>query len=819
LRHAKVGPFLSSLLLLGLTSCGGSEGPGTTEPDPPRAVSITVTQTSVTLSFVGATTALNASIRDQNGQLFSSTISWSSDDPAVVTVDAAGLLTAVQNGTATVTAASGSLSATVAVTVQQVATQLAIVSGDGQSAPVGQALPEAPVVRAEDAGGATVAGVSLALAVSSGGGSVGSATVVTDAEGLASTSWTLGTMAGLQQVSVSIAGAPFPPIELSATGIAAAASTLAKASGDLQVGPLSLALSAPIAVQLQDEFGNGVAEGEVTFLVTGGGGSVNPAVTTTGDDGTAQTTWTMGSVLGGATLTATATGFAPVAFTATAVPATPDLVAGALSVSPAVPTSLQTFTVTVPVTNEGTVTTGTTFPVQLLVDGAEVESKTIGPLLPSASTDVAFTVGPLAAGERALSAVVDPTASVAESDEGNNTSGQSVTVAAQATLVVGTPLTGLGAVKDVELLFAFELPVADGSIEFTLTGNTTDDADVYVHQGERPLSRDDYTACISGNFDSNEACRVNAALPGTYHILVHAFTTFAGATLSVATGLEVLPFDIEVVYVDTPTNPQRDAFTTAAEQWESIIPFDITDIPFDTNPQAAGACGVTWLPAIDDTVDDLRIYVKLDSIDGAGGVLGSASFCTFRTLSGLPVIGFMEFDTADLNSLEANESLGAVVAHEMGHVLGIGTLWSRAELIRNPSLGNPGVDTYFAGPLAIAAFDDAGGAAYSGEKVPVENSGTAGSADGHWRESVLRTELMTPQLDVGTEPLSAISVQSLADVGYRVDVTQADAYVLPISSAAAVRGRGPVIDLSNDIWIGTILGVDAQGRLVRTIRR
>jgi hypothetical protein len=67
--------------------------------------------------------------------------------------------------------------------------------------------------------------------------------------------------------------------------------------------------------------------------------------------------------------------------------------------------------------------------------------------------------------------------------------------------------------------------------------------------------------------------------------------------------------------------------------------------------------------------------------------------------------------------------------------------------------------------------------------------------------------------------LSAISVQSLADVGYRVDVTKADAYALPISSAAAVRGRGPVIDLSNDIWIGTILEVDAQGRLVRTIRR
>ena len=132
----------------------------------------------------------------------------------------------------------------------------------------------------------------------------------------------------------------------------------------------------------------------------------------------------------------------------------------------------------------------------------------------------------------------------------------------------------------------------------------------------------------------------------------------------------------------------------------------------------------------------------------------------------------------------------------------------------------PGADTHFAGPLAVAAFDAAGGTGYTGgEKVPVENDGEAGRADGHWRETVFRVELMTPTLDFGVEPLSAVSIQSLADVGYRVDVSQADAYSLPNLNAASARRQGQVIDLSNDIWIGPMIGVSASGRGAPVKRR
>ena len=451
-----------------------------------------------------------------------------------------------------------------------------------------------------------------------------------------------------------------------------------------------------------------------------------------------------------------------------------------------------------------------------------------------------FTAGPLASGTRSLSVVADPNDVIAESDETNNTSAKSVAVLSQAALVVGASIVNVGGTctnpppgncattGGDELLFAFQFPVADGlSIEFKLSGGVND-ADMYVNHGERPLVRDNYE-CISGAFDSNESCRFEGAETGIYHILIHAFETFSGTTLSVTTGLDVLPFNIELVFLNRGSPSQDAAFTDAAARWEMILPFDINDIPFENQiVEANTACGTgagsLQHPPIEDTVDDIRIYVDIKDIDGPFGVLGRAGPCLIRNSSGLPVIGQMQFDELDLDRLEADGTLSAVILHEMAHVLGMGTLWQAAGLLKNPSVpangGTAGSDTHFVGPLAIEAFDDAGGTSYTGgEKVPVENSGEPGSGDSHWRESLFTNELMTPLLNSGMNPLSAISIQSLADVGYRVDVAPADFYHRTFTAAAPPLELGPVIDLSGDIRQGPILVVDDQGRVVRVINR
>jgi hypothetical protein len=99
-------------------------------------------------------------------------------------------------------------------------------------------------------------------------------------------------------------------------------------------------------------------------------------------------------------------------------------------------------------------------------------------------------------------------------------------------------------------------------------------------------------------------------------------------------------------------------------------------------------------------VDDLVILANLTAIDGPGAVLGAAGPCLIRVSGNLPAVGQMRFDIDDLELLEVSDVLGAVILHEMGHVLGIGTLWSLQDLLADPSLSG-GTDPHFTGPLAI----------------------------------------------------------------------------------------------------------------------
>jgi hypothetical protein len=231
-------------------------------------------------------------------------------------------------------------------------------------------------------------------------------------------------------------------------------------------------------------------------------------------------------------------------------------------------------------------------------------------------------------------------------------------------------------------------------------------------------------------------------------------------------------------------------------KWVSII---TGDLPSVTVNLPAGDCG-TNSPALSGTVDDLRIYVTLEAIDGVGNVLGSAGPCRIRAGSFLPVTGRMRFDTADLASMESSGILEAVILHEMGHVLGIGTIWSMKGFLENPSLpSSPGVDTHFDGPNAIAGFNTVGGTVYvSGAKVPVENTqGGSGTRDAHWRESLLGSELMTGFIGVGTSPLSLITVRSLEDLGYTVNTAAADPFTY--TGGAVHMDPGPHVHLKGDI--------------------
>lgn len=239
------------------------------------------------------------------------------------------------------------------------------------------------------------------------------------------------------------------------------------------------------------------------------------------------------------------------------------------------------------------------------------------------------------------------------------------------------------------------------------------------------------------------------------------------------------PYAIDVRLNGTLTPTQAAAFTNAATRWAEVVR---TGLPSVTVNVAAGSCA-SGGPAFAGTVDDLTIDAIVTPIDGVGGTLGSAGPCIVRSGTGLPAYGVMRFDSADLEGMEADGLLEDVILHEMGHVMGIGTRWSSLSLLSGSGTASP----TFTGAVARGSWDELSG---TGTAVPVEGTGGAGTANSHWRESVFNAELMTGWVDHGANPISAVTVGSLADLGYGVDLGAADGYGLP--GLLAPGGRGGV---------------------------
>jgi hypothetical protein len=294
------------------------------------------------------------------------------------------------------------------------------------------------------------------------------------------------------------------------------------------------------------------------------------------------------------------------------------------------------------------------------------------------------------------------------------------------------------------------------------------------------------------------------ATPGTNTLEA---TTAIGSVTFTATGV-TSSYDIDVRLLSSGSPTVEEAFLDAADRWESLVIGDLPNIPVNVGP---GNCG-PGSPAINETIDDLLIFATIGPIDGPGGILGMAGPCGIRT-SNLPFAGAMIFDEDDLADLQAAGYLGDVILHEMGHVIGYGTVWESLGLLADPAQSG-GTDPHFTGPLAIAAFDRIGGAGHSGAKVPVEATGGQGTADSHWRETVLDNELMTGFLNAGSNPLSELSVASLWDMGYPVNLDGSDNFSiteLPLARAAASLSLGDDI-LRLPLWF-----IDEGGRVVEVI--
>ena len=226
-------------------ACGdGGTEPSAPPPDPPRATTVMVSPATAELTALGETVQLRAEVRDQNGQAMAgASVTWASGSAAVGMVSAAGLVTAVANGTAMITATSGSASGTATVTVAQEVSAVAVT-------PVAATLVAGDTLRltaeAADANEHPVAGTEFEWASSD------TLVAVVDDAGLVT-----GFGAGEAEVTATAAGV---------TG-RAALTVMAPAPTTVAVTPDTVALralgqTAQLAAEVRDQIGR-VMEGVV----------------------------------------------------------------------------------------------------------------------------------------------------------------------------------------------------------------------------------------------------------------------------------------------------------------------------------------------------------------------------------------------------------------------------------------------------------------------------------------------------------------------------------------------------------------------------
>jgi plastocyanin len=220
----------SSLAVLG---CGGGGDAGT---GPVAVATVALAPATIdTLFSIGDSVTLAAVARDAAGATVpGATIAFQSTSVAVATVAPSGAVTAVGNGSSTITATSGAATASVVVRVRQRLARVNVVPGTS-GVVIGRTLTLAAT--GQDARGNAIAGLAAAAFTSSnagvatvdGGGvvtgrAVGSATITAS---IASTAD--GTRTGTATVSVTTA----PP--LTAT-VQMGASTFAPTSTEISVG-------------------------------------------------------------------------------------------------------------------------------------------------------------------------------------------------------------------------------------------------------------------------------------------------------------------------------------------------------------------------------------------------------------------------------------------------------------------------------------------------------------------------------------------------------------------------------------------------------
>lgn len=202
------------------------------------------------------------------------------------------------------------------------------------------------------------------------------------------------------------------------------------------------------------------------------------------------------------------------------------------------------------------------------------------------------------------------------------------------------------------------------------------------------------------------------------------------------------------------TSDEKTDIRNAVNLWQKAITSGLTTADL---PDTGDECTYDK-----EEVEDVALVMSKTDVDDSqeeGNALAKGGTCAVRPSDNTTALGSIELDKEDLPL----DSPVRTVAHEFGHVLGIGTSWKAAGLIDSEN-------SRYEGKNASDAYEELGGETGG---VPLDKNNS------HWSDSDFGRELMTRTNQPSSAPLSKVSLAVLEDLGYSVDLSKAESYSVP----------------------------------------
>ena len=220
------------------------------------------------------------------------------------------------------------------------ASAISPVGSASRAGTAGDALADSLAARVTDRYGNPVPGAPVVWSVRSGGGTITPLTSVAGADGISRASWTLGARADSAQTADAAMDMSTRASFVAAAGLPAM-TRLEVTAGSGQTGVVGTMLAEPLVATVRLADGRPLRGATVTWNVGALNGSLTPPVSTTDAEGRATARWTLGTVAGATSLTASIAGAAPVRFLSTAVAGSAARIAAAGNTPPSVAAGTQ----------------------------------------------------------------------------------------------------------------------------------------------------------------------------------------------------------------------------------------------------------------------------------------------------------------------------------------------------------------------------------------------------------------------------------------------------------------------------------------------